>query len=195
MTDATQQDAAVLARWRAAEDKIYPLAMSDPDRYRQVLEAMRTLVVELRRTAKTQADLLAVEESPEALLGTLHGRTPLPAALMVKAACSARTREIAAEIEGERRAAVVAAARAEGRDWVVLEGPEEIGDLLEGRTVAVHLPSGRTLVTVVDPFSGEEPFQIAELSFDDQPGRDLAFAHRRDWLAEHDRWREEITSS
>ena len=69
--------AAAQARWRAAEDRLYPVAMSDPDGYRRGLEAVQTLLGELRRTAGTLDDLVAVEADPQALL-SVHAVPPLP---------------------------------------------------------------------------------------------------------------------
>lgn len=169
MTDAVQ-------RWRAAEDAIYPLAMGDPDHYLRTFERLRALTEELRRTAHTTDDLLAAE--------TRAGGEQL-----VRAACSVRFRELAAQAEGERRAAVLAAARAEGRDWAVLEGPEQPTDLTAGTSVAVHLGTGRTVLAAVDPYSGSEPYRLTELEADARPLRSASFTDRGAWLAKHARWR------
>lgn len=193
------------ARWRTAEDKLYPMVMIDPDRFRQVLEAVRALVDELRSRCRTLEDLLDIEAAPGELLAVLPAnRGPLlPEELMVQAACGMRGREVVAAAEAERRAAVVAAARAAGQDWVVLEGPEHLEDLIGNRRTELHLPTGRVLVATVDPYLGEEPFQLEELVMDiaaDRPdrtraaGRTRSFADRAAWTAERDRWRAEIGS-
>jgi len=193
------------ARWRTAEDKLYPMVMVAPDRFRQVLEAVRALVDELRIRCQTLEDLLEVEAAPGELLAVLPAdRGPmLPEELMVQAACGMRGREVLAAAEAERRTAVVAAARAAGQDWVVLEGPEHLEDLIGNRRTELHLPTGRVLVATVDPYVGEEPFQLEELVLDtaaDRPERARAaersrsFADRAAWIAERDRWRAEIGS-
>lgn len=196
MHGAVEQGAAQ-ARWRAAEDRLYPVAMSDPDGYRRGLEAVQALVGELRRTAGTLDDLVAVEADPQPLLAVLPTDRPplLPVDLLVGAACGARAREVLAEQEGERRASVVAAARAEGRSWAVLQGPERIEELYGGSTVATHLASGRTLLAAVDPYAGAEPYLLREFAADGEPARDRAFAGPTEWVAERDRWRAEIESS
>lgn len=188
--------AAAQARWRAAEDKLYPVAMSDPDGYRRGLEAVQALLGELRRTAGTLDDLVAVEADPRPLLSVLPADRPaLPVDLLVGAACSARAREVLAEREGERRAAIVAAARADGSPWAVLQGPERIEELYGGSTVTTHLATGRTLMAGVDPYAGPEPYLLQEFGTDGAPGRDRAFAEPAEWVAERDRWRAEIESS
>jgi len=188
--------AAAQARWRAAEDRLYPVAMSDPDGYRRGLEAVQTLLGELRRTAGTLDDLVAVEADPQALLSVLPADRPaLPVDLLVGAACSARAREVQAEQEGERRASVLAAARAEGRSWAVLQGPERIEELYGGSTVTTHLATGRTLLAAVDPYAGTEPYRLQEFAADGAPAREQAFADPTEWVAQRDRWRREIEST
>jgi hypothetical protein len=187
---------AAQARWRAAEDRLYPVAMSDPDGYRRGLEAVRDLVTRLRDTAHTLDDLLAVEADPAALLAVLPADTlALPADLLVGAACGARAREVVAEDEQRRRAAVVAEARAHGRAWAVLQGPERIEELYGGSTVAVHLDSGRTLLAAVDPYAGDEPYLLQEFDAEGRPGPERHFADASAWVAERDRRRAEIESS
>lgn len=196
MHGAVEQGAAQ-ARWRAAEDRLYPVAMSDPDGYRRGLEAVQALVGELRHTAGTIEDLVAVEADPRPLLSVLPADRPalLPDDLLVGAACSARAREVLAEQEGERRASVLAAARTEGRSWAVLQGPERIEDLYGGSTVTTHLATGRTLLAAVDPYAGAEPYLLQEFGPGGAPARDRAFAGPTEWVAERDRWRAEIESS
>ncbi|GAA2566908.1 hypothetical protein [Pseudonocardia hydrocarbonoxydans] len=188
--------AAAQARWRAAEDRLYPVAMSDPDGYRRGLEAVRDLVAHLRGTAHTLDDLVAVEADPAALLAALPAGGPaLPADLLVAAACGARAREVLAEDEARRRAAVVADARSQGRAWAVLQGPERIEELYGGSTVATHLDTGRTLLAAVDPYAGGEPYLLQEFDPEGRPGPEHRFADAAAWVAERDRRREEIESS
>ncbi|WP_300019380.1 hypothetical protein [Pseudonocardia sp.] len=188
--------AAATQRWRAAEDRLYPVAMSDPDGYRSGLEAVQALVGELRRTAGSIDDLIGVEADPGGLLAVLpSGRPGLPTDLLVGAACSARARELLAEQEVERRAAVLAAARSEGRSWAVLQGPERVEELYGGSTVVTHLATGRTLLAAVDPYAGAEPYLLQEFGADGEPGRERGFADPVAWVAERDRWRAEIESS
>lgn len=192
MTDV----AVAVARWRSAEDRLYPVAMSDPGSYRHGLAAVQALVAQLRRTAHTDEDLLAAEADPAALVATLPAdRPPLPADLLVAAACSARHREIAAAEAEARRAEAVAAARAAGRDWVTLEGPERAADLVGGAAVGLHLPSGRTLVAGVDPYSGADPYRLAEVGPDGATLRERGFADRAAWLAAHEVWGAEIAAA
>ncbi len=193
--EAPKAEAAASARWRAAEDRLYPIAMSDPGGYRGGLDAVHALVDELRRTAGTFDDLIAAEADPAPLLAVLPPGSVLPAELLVQAACGIRGRELVAAREGDRRAAAIATARAQGRAWVVLEGPERIEELVGGATVATHLRSGRTLMAVLDPYAGTEPFRLQEFDASGETRREQEFADRAVWFAERERWRVEIESS
>lgn len=174
--------AAAEQRWRSAEERLYPIAMTDPAGYRRVLEVVQSLVAGLRESARTVDDLVAAEAEPPAL-PTVPG---VPGDLLVQAACGIRAREIAAEREAERRAAVVASARAGGSAWAVLE--EDAG----GGSVAVHLASGRVLHAVVDLWSGG--YRLQETGPGGESLRERAFADAADWAAERERWRAEIES-
>lgn len=188
-------EALAEARWRAAEERLYPLVMTDPGSYQRTLAAVQALVGALRERTATVADLVAAEADPDALLAAVPDRPPLPAELLVQAACGVRSREIAAAREGERRTAAVDAARAAGRAWAVLEGPERVEELFSGSSLLVHLATGRALLAVADPYSGAEPYRLQELGPAGGPERERAFAEPAAWAAERERWRAEIDTS
>ena len=84
-------------RWRAAEERIYPLAMTDTDAYMDVVEAVGRVLAALRTRCTSQAELLQAETDDEVLelVGT-GSRRPLAAdrASVVSAACALRTVEL-----------------------------------------------------------------------------------------------------
>lgn len=195
---AREAEVAATARWRAAEDRLYPIAMSDPDGYRGGLDAVHAVLEELRRSTATVAELIAAEQAPARFTAALPAGSVLPVDLLVQAACGIRGRELAAAREGDRRAAAVADARAAGRSWAVLEGPERIEELIGvagGRAVATHLPSGRTLLAALDPYAGTDPFRLQEFGADGGSAREQDFADGAAWSAACDRWRAEIESA
>lgn len=189
-----EESSVARARWHAAEDRLYPMVMTDPDGYQRVVGVVGALLDELRRRSRTVADLVELERDPDALLGGLPLAPPasLPGDLLVQAACGTRARELVAEQEGERRTSAIAAARAAGEDWVVLEGPATLEQLTGDRFTELHLPTGRALIATVDPYSGGDPFHLEETG--GQAGRSRSFGDRPAWLAEHQRWRGEIVS-
>jgi hypothetical protein len=84
-------------RWRAAESRIYPLAMTDTDAYMDAVEAVARVLKVLRTRCASEAELLRAETDDEvlALVGT-GSRGPLSAdrASVVAAACALRCVEL-----------------------------------------------------------------------------------------------------
>lgn len=90
--------AVTRARWRAAEDRLYPLALIDTDAYKDVVEAVGRVLTELRHRCATTQDLLRAETDPEllVLVGTgARGSLPTDPASIVAAACAQRSVELA----------------------------------------------------------------------------------------------------
>jgi hypothetical protein len=93
-----QVPAEVSARFRAAEARLYPLAMVDPDGYEQATTLVGAVVTELRSCADV-TDLLArcdvvrsrLPEIAEAAGVELPG---MPAEVIVDAAAAIRCREL-----------------------------------------------------------------------------------------------------
>ncbi len=191
------------SRWRQAEARLYPVAMVDPDWYAHAVRLVSALAAELRRRCTTPAELLAAEAEPTELLAALPTDDPigppLEPRLLVEAACSLRGGELLAAAERRSLAAAVAAARASGTGWVVLEGSPPTAESAGERCVVMHLGSGRALVATVEVLSGGEPFGLEEVALDPDTGapagptlRQRSFVERSAWLAEWHRWREEI---
>jgi hypothetical protein len=89
--------AVTMARWRAAEDRLYPLALTDTDAYQDVVAAVGRVLAELRRRQSTTQELLHAETDPE-LLGLAETgavRFPADPASIVAAACAQRSVELA----------------------------------------------------------------------------------------------------
>lgn len=84
-------------RWRAAEDRIYPLAMTDTDAYIDAVEAVGRVLTALRTRCTSEAELLQAETDDEVLeLVGSGSRGPLTAdrASVVAAACAMRSLEL-----------------------------------------------------------------------------------------------------
>ena len=94
-----EQSTLALARvrWRAAEERIYPLAMTDTDAYMDAVEAVGRVLTVLRTRCTSEAELLQAETDDEVLelVGT-GSRGPLTAdrASVVAAACVLRSVEL-----------------------------------------------------------------------------------------------------
>jgi hypothetical protein len=87
------------ARWRAAEKRIYPLAMIDTDAYMDAVEAVARVLAELRTQCTSEAELLQAEADDKVLelVGTgSRGRLVADRASVVAAACALRSLELQA---------------------------------------------------------------------------------------------------
>src|SRR5947209_19438184 len=56
------------ARWRAAEDRLFPVALVDPDAYRRSLAVVAQLLRELRADTTSLDQLLDLDVEPAPLL-------------------------------------------------------------------------------------------------------------------------------
>jgi hypothetical protein len=85
-------------RWRAAEDRLYPQVMTDPEAYQRVVVAVSAVLNELRRRAETAAELLALETQPAEVLAAVDpsATAGIGDELLLQAACALRSRELAA---------------------------------------------------------------------------------------------------
>lgn len=200
------------ARWRAAEDRLFPVALVDADAYRRVLHIVSLLLDELRVSTTSLDQLLDLDTDPASLLAALLDEPanriqPAGSAggenrLTLEAAFAVRDRELAAAAERSRRAAAIASARSEGATWVDLEGSWEAVQRTGVRHTEMHLATGRALVATVDPYSGDGPHRLELVVLDGDTGtpvetidEDRVFADRAEWLTERERRRAEIASS
>jgi hypothetical protein len=168
------------ARWRAAEDRLYPSLLNDPSAYQRGLAAVQAVLGELRRRGHDVSDLLELESRADELLATACPRgVPLPADLLVAVACGMRDRELSADREARRRDAAVDAARSAGRAWAVLDGPDDPAELTEGRWAAVHLDTGTVIEAAIDPWARAQAYGISVSA-----GEAASFADRDAWLSE-----------
>ncbi len=189
--------AAAQVEWRAAEERLYPLAMVDPEGYRQALELVGLLLEALRADdgPGRSARLLELADSPETLLAALPERPRrVPDATLLGAALALRAREVVAADAADIRADLIAAARAEGRVWVCLDGPTELAELVSGGRVELHLPSGVTLVAGIDPWSGDEPFLVEAVPAGGGERVADRFRDRDAWRARYERLRHDVST-
>lgn len=187
------------ARWRAAEDRLYPSLLADPTSYQRSMSAMQAVVAELRRRAVDAPGLVEAESVAEELVATVcPAGTPVPAQLLVAVGCAMVDRELTAEREQRRRTDALDAARAAGEQWAVVDGPDRPEDLTEGRRVIVHLASGAVVQATVDPWAQDGAYGV-DVTLGAVGGgsagvtpEEQSFAERGAWLAELDRVRGRI---
>ncbi|MFD1935718.1 hypothetical protein ACFSKW_30030, partial [Nonomuraea mangrovi] len=135
--------AELARRLRAAEDRLFPLAMIDADRYQRALQMVGALARRLARAGDYPA-LAAAEGEMRGWLDdvgvSLDGLDPQ---LVIEAAMSQRFRELLTSY----REQAVDRARAAGQEWAVVEDPDDAawrGG--SARWVDVHVPTGTVMV-------------------------------------------------
>lgn len=135
-------------RWRAAEQRLYPIVILWPEGYERYLSLIRAVADELRsiRTAEGLADAYAggVELASSVALREALPTEGLELELAMGAACCLRYREVCAEMRREEAARRVGEARAQRREWVMVDEPRPWQDAVipPYRRMDMHLPEG-----------------------------------------------------
>ncbi|WP_431898482.1 hypothetical protein [Nonomuraea sp. bgisy101] len=179
--------AELARRLRAAEDRLFPLAMIDADRYQRALQMVGALARRLARAGDYPA-LAAAEGEMRGWLDdvgvSLDGLDPQ---LVIEAAMSQRFRELLTSY----REQAVDRARAAGQEWAVLEEPDDAawrGG--SARWVDVHVPTGTVMVRSVVA----EPVITYRLEVTGEAVRVEEFTSREAWLAAVDQARRALAS-
>jgi hypothetical protein len=201
----------LLAAWRTAEERLYPVVMVRPDLYQQVVGLVGDVADELRRSCPDVASL--VEAAPNVVdairrIASDDGQSlaELDLPMIAAAACCFRYRELAAGAARDQRLADIAAAAAQGEVWVVIEqtGEPQSFSVMPFTKVEMHLPSGRALKLSVeqDEGTGGARFRLEEVVVDratgqwidteaKQPGVE-EFRDVDSWVLATRRWRRAI---
>jgi hypothetical protein len=196
---------AELARQlRGAEDRLFPLAMIDTDRYQRAVRLVGLLARRLTDTCASLDDLAAAGPDTRFRLTVVAAAEGIPLDgldpdLVADAALSQRFRELLAEQATELRQRRIERARTAGLAWAVLDEPDPAAwGTGSARWVEVHVATGTVLVRAVaaDPNTGTTTFRIEV--FDSTIGstgmRVEEFTNRAAWLAAIDRIRAGIES-
>lgn len=160
-TPGIPPDAVV--RFTAAEARLYPLAIVDPEAYERAVTLTGTLLKDLRATCpdidavlhrREALMLLLLTETTDGARPSLTGFTP---ETLVDAASALRCRELRAELDAAAAEARVAAARQAGQEWLVDE-PDPAA-VMAGfyRRIELHVPTGAVLVSSVEAGSTGAP--------------------------------------
>lgn len=163
------EHAATARALRAAEDRLFPLAMVDADRYRWAVQLVGALASLVEQRC---ADWAALEAAKEWLPGELEqaaGRLAIPLSaldtdLVVDSARAARMRSLLVEAEQARREALIRGARVAGQPWVTLEEPDPAALTFgAGQWLEQHTEREVTLVRAVslDVMSGAPRYHVA----------------------------------
>lgn len=187
-------------RWRAAEDAIYPLAVTDSDAYQQAVQLVGLLRPYFDAEALEASDLPDVTGRAGAVLRSLAARegmstAGLDAEAIVGCAAAARLRMLLAQGEAGTEEVAIESARAAGLRWAVLEEPDLslAGMGVPQQWVEVHVDSRARLVRgiAMEPDTGEAIFTIEVLNpGDTRASLRLELDSRQEWLEEADQMRQ-----
>jgi hypothetical protein len=199
--------AALARRLRAAEDRLFPLAMVDTDRYQRAVRLVGLLARHLTETCASLDELDAAETEIRFRLGVLAATEGIPldgldTDLVIDAALSQRFRTLLMEQATELRRQRIEGARAAGHAWAVLEAPDAASwGGGSARWVETHVATGTLLVRSVsaDPSTGTATYRIevfgAGEMAESAPGmRVEEFTDRDAWLAAIDQLRATLES-
>jgi hypothetical protein len=189
---------SLLAQWRSAESKLYPMVVVNPHQYEANLVLVRAMTDDLSDVA-TPEDLVAAYENGSDLLAAAVERVGAtePRAdigpLLIDAAFQGRYRDLAGEqqqAEAARRIAEVGT----GSAWVLLaESADDASAATGFRRIEMHLPDGLGVHSYIDidpstflPLYWIETLQLdpATGEFTDKDARPerREFTDRAEWL-------------
>lgn len=190
----------IVGRWTAAEDRLHPLVLVQPETYERYLRLVRMVANDLEG-ARTGEQLVEAYGGARAIVQSTIAREGFPAAgldlqLVAGAAFGLRYREVLAEIRRDEIRRRIRTAEEGGDEWVVLSDVGGAGGLLfpPYRKVEMHLPDGLALHSFVDfdenmdrPVFGVEVVRLDPRTGTGVAGTDVPFEPARTF-AERGPW-------
>jgi hypothetical protein len=189
------EHAELARRLRTAEDRLFPLAMVDAERYQRATRLVGLLSRRLQETARTLDELAAADADLRVWMQFEElPTTGLDPDLVIDAAMAMRFRSILVEQAAEHQQRVLDRARDAGQRWAVLEEPDPSSwSAGTARWVEAHV-DGRALMVrsvTADPRAGDPVYRL-EVTADGVRAEE--YTDRAEWLAAADRVRSEFES-
>lgn len=192
----------VAARMRAAEDRLYPLAMGDVERYQRgttlcalLLEDLRGRSPDLTALLGRRAPLLdrlpaLADEAGLSLVG-------LEPETLVDAAMALRCRELEADRVRAQQQGRLDSARDDGQEWLVDEPSPAAVMAGFYRREELHVPTGVRLVSSVEAGAGGRPaafvLEVIPPDVDQSTSRSVTFDDEEAWRRAAAEYRSEIS--
>jgi hypothetical protein len=185
------EHAELARRLRNAEDRLYPIAMVDADRYERALRLVGVLAREIAKTCATVDELALAQPKARERLAEIARTEGIPLTgldteLVVDAALSQRFRQLLSEQAAQLRQRLIADARTAGAAWAVLEEPDPAAwGAGSARWVETHVTTGALMVRSVDadPRTGQPSYRLEVIGGPSGGVRTEEFIDRDDWLA------------
>lgn len=199
--------AAVVAGWRQAEERLYPLVMVDPDGFQRVVSVIRAAADRLGDHVTTDDLVEARRRGREVVVGAAESvgvqiTQITDIDLVADAAFGLRHREALAARRRTEVADRIAAAREKGHDVVVIResGRPDHPAVQPFERIEMRLADGRGLRASVDvdPSDLRPVYMLDQVALDPETGLlvedphtrpSRRFTHRESWEAARQRWR------
>ncbi|MEO7006242.1 MAG: hypothetical protein ABI275_05425 [Terrimesophilobacter sp.] len=199
----TSAATSAVARFSAAEARLYPLAMADTEAFERATSLVGLVATELRScggVAEVVEQLGGVVARLQQTADAAHiDTTGLPLSVVADAAAAIRCRQLKAEQAAADVRERIERARAAGQAWLVEEASPAMMMAGIQQRQELHLPTGATLVTTVDgETADDEPVYSLEL-IPGSPANGVVavsenYADRSEWLAAAQRLRAALSA-
>jgi hypothetical protein len=163
------QYADLARRLGGAEDRLFPIAMVDPDRYRHSVSLVAALARRLTDAATTWEQLAAAASALRAALPATAAEQGIPLVgldpeLVVDAALAQRLRALLVEQSESARRRAMDRARDAGQTWAILAEPDPATTAFGvAQWEDVHLASGALMVRSSRPGPDGKPVYRMQL--------------------------------
>lgn len=201
--------AAAVAGWRRAEERLYPLAMVDPDSYLRLVSVVRAAADMLSDLATTD-ELVEARPQGREIVARAADAVDVPVTqisdieLVADAAFVLRHREAAGAQHHREVVDRIAHARGEGRPRVIVResGRADQPALQPYERIEMRVEDGRGLRALVDvdPSTYRPVYTLEAVTLDPDtglllddaaPGPSQTFTEREPWESAWRRWRSE----
>jgi hypothetical protein len=201
----------LLADWKSAEERLYPVVMVRPDLYERSVRMVRAVADELAGCP----DLAALVKAWGGAAEIVHRAATeagfdlegLDAGLIAGAAFSMRYRELATAASRAERLGRIRAAAEAGEAWVRVEeiGSKETAGMVPWTWVEMHVPTGAGIRQTLeaDPVTGAPRYSLEVVPLDPATGDRLpvpadlvvveeSFTDAAEWMAAVEAKRDQI---
>jgi hypothetical protein len=191
----------LVARWRQADERLYPIVMIDPERFRQIVSVVRAASDQLASETCLD-DLVEARRRGQAVVSQAAEAVGIPLAqvgdieLVADAAFHLRYRELTAQRHRREVTDTIATARAQGDRWVVVAESGRLDQLAVQpyQRIEMRLDDGLALRgwIDIDPHTFAPVHGLEELRLDrntgamieaGEPAATRTYATREQWEA------------
>ncbi len=200
--------AAVVAGWRRADERLYPLVLVDPQRYMTLVSVIRDVADRLVG-CETAEDLVRARDRGHELVASSCASAGVPVERLgdvdavADAAFGLKHREMTAMLRRRRIVGTITAARERRHAWVTIDDAGHPGQpgVVGYERIDMRLADGAAIRSAVeiDPDTFHPVYSIERLRLDPDTGDVIerstsadTFADRAPWERAVARWRDDV---